>query len=80
MRADIRPTQGGRGCGVLRLLAIYTLTSRKNLQMKNTVHALATVAAAASLAFGAHAATESGTADKPRVKIVATTFPVYDWT
>ena len=48
--------------------------------MKNTVHALATVAAAASLAFGAHAATESGTADKPRVKIVATTFPIYDWT
>jgi zinc transport system substrate-binding protein len=49
--------------------------------MKATALFTAAVVAASGLAFAAQTASgENPTAEKPRVKIVATTFPVFDWT
>ena len=76
------PHAGSRGCGVLRLLAIYTLTSSKNLQIKQMTTLFLAGAAVAAAGAGLFALPGCGqaNADKPRVKIVATTFPIYDWT
>lgn len=48
--------------------------------MKNAVHILVAVVAASSLILAAHEAAGSQTKESPRVKIAATTFPLYDWT
>ena len=41
---------------------------------------VAAIAAASVMAFAAEPAAGDAAAEKPRVKIVATTFPIYDWT
>ena len=48
------------------------------MKMKSLL--IAAVAAASCMAFAAEPATGEAAAVKPRVKIVATTFPIYDWT
>lgn len=48
--------------------------------MKIATHILVAVVATSSLFLATHAATGSQAKESPRVKIVATTFPIYDWT
>ena len=48
--------------------------------MKKTTLLIATVAMASAIAFASgSAAVQASAATKPRIKIVATTFPIYDW-
>ena len=49
--------------------------------MKKTALLIATAAMASAIAFASGPATvQASAATKPRIKIVATTFPIYDWT
>ncbi len=49
--------------------------------MKKTTLLIATAAMASAIAFASGPATvQASAATKPRIKIVATTFPIYDWT
>ena len=48
--------------------------------MKKTTLLIATAAMASAIAFASGPATvQASAATKPRIKIVATTFPIYDW-